>query len=226
VRCCRVHDVAACGHGFKAGNRETRLPSPNAPRRRRVGQGRHPAPRPRVGWCDHRGAPPRGPVGCRGAARERAWRLRPPTPPRSALADQRGGAQRAATPRLPADSRRQPVARLRRRRRLALPPADPGRERRRRPRQPTPAARALIAEAGALRRPCAVSTSRRAFAPRSWRAAPRMRAPGGPTCSSAPCRPHTPWSARWRGRAFVAIVPTRPCPLWGRPVPRRGSPPR
>jgi hypothetical protein len=53
-----------------------------------------------------------------------------------------------------------------------------------------------------------------------------MRSPGVTTCSSAPCRPHTPWSERWMGRAFVAIVPTRPCPLFGRPVHRRGSPHR
>jgi hypothetical protein len=71
-----------------------------------------------------------------------------------------------------------------------------------------------------------VSTYRRAFAPRSLRAEHLMRSPGVTTCSSAPCRPHTPWSERWMGSAFVAIVPTRPCPLFGRPVHRRGSPHR
>src|SRR5262245_3772066 len=44
---------------------------------------------------------------------------------------------------------------------------------------------------------------------------------GVTTCSSAPCRPHTPWSEGWMENAFIAIVPTRPCPLFGRPVHRR-----
>jgi len=48
-----------------------------------------------------------------------------------------------------------------------------------------------------------------------------MRSPGVTTCSSAPCRPHTPWFEGWMENAFVAIVPTRPCPLFGRPVHRR-----
>ncbi len=48
-----------------------------------------------------------------------------------------------------------------------------------------------------------------------------MRSPGVTTCSSAPCRPHTPWFEGWMDNAFVAIVPTRPCPLFGRPVHRR-----
>jgi hypothetical protein len=53
-----------------------------------------------------------------------------------------------------------------------------------------------------------------------------MRSPGATTCSSTPCRPHTPGSERWRGSAFVALVPTRPGPRFGRPVHRRGSPHR
>jgi hypothetical protein len=48
-----------------------------------------------------------------------------------------------------------------------------------------------------------------------------MRSPGVTTCSSAPCRPHTPWFEGWMDNAFVAIVPTRPCPLFGRPVHHR-----
>jgi hypothetical protein len=48
-----------------------------------------------------------------------------------------------------------------------------------------------------------------------------MRSPGVTPCSSAPCRPHTPWYEGWMDGAFVAIVPTRPCPLFGRPVHRR-----
>jgi hypothetical protein len=47
-----------------------------------------------------------------------------------------------------------------------------------------------------------------------------MRSPGVTTCSSAPCRPHTPWFEGWMDSAFVAILPTRPCPLFGRPVHR------
>jgi hypothetical protein len=45
-------------------------------------------------------------------------------------------------------------------------------------------------------------------------------------CSSVPCRPHTPWSEGWMDRAFVAILPTRPSPLFGRPVHPWGSPHR
>jgi hypothetical protein len=45
--------------------------------------------------------------------------------------------------------------------------------------------------------------------------------PGVTPCSSAPCRPHTPWFEGWMDNAFVAVVPTRPCPLFGRPVHRR-----
>jgi len=46
------------------------------------------------------------------------------------------------------------------------------------------------------------------------------------TCSSAPCRPHTPWSEGRMDYAFVAVVPTRPGPLFGRPVHHRGCPHR
>jgi len=53
-----------------------------------------------------------------------------------------------------------------------------------------------------------------------------MRSPGVTPCSSAPCRPHTPWSEGRMDHAFVAIVPTRPDPLFGRPVHRRGRPHR
>jgi hypothetical protein len=53
-----------------------------------------------------------------------------------------------------------------------------------------------------------------------------MRSPGVTSCSSAPCRPHTPWYEGWMDNAFVAIVPTRPGPLFGRPVHRRGRPHR
>ena len=65
-----------------------------------------------------------------------------------------------------------------------------------------------------------------AFAPRSLHARHPMRPHGVTTCSSAPCRPHTPWFERWMDNAFVAVVPTRPCPLFGRPVHLRGSPHR
>jgi hypothetical protein len=47
-----------------------------------------------------------------------------------------------------------------------------------------------------------------------------MRSPRVTICSSAPCRPHTPWFEGWMESALVAIVPTRPCPLFGRPVHR------
>jgi hypothetical protein len=69
--------------------------------------------------------------------------------------------------------------------------------------------------------PFAFWAYRCAFAPRSLHAGHPMRSPGVTTCSSAPCQPHTPWSERWMDNAFVAIVPTRPCPLFGRPVHRR-----
>ena len=49
--------------------------------------------------------------------------------------------------------------------------------------------------------------------------------PGVTPCSSAPCRPHTPWSEGRMDHAFVAILPTRPNPLFGRPVHQLGSPP-
>ena len=45
-------------------------------------------------------------------------------------------------------------------------------------------------------------------------------------CSSVPCRPHTPWYEGRMDHAFVAIVPTRPGPLFGRPVHPWGSPHR
>ena len=49
-----------------------------------------------------------------------------------------------------------------------------------------------------------------------------MRSPRVTTCSSAPCRPHTPWFEGWIDNAFLlAVVPTRPRPLFGRPVHRR-----
>ena len=64
-------------------------------------------------------------------------------------------------------------------------------------------------------RPFAFWAYRRAFARRSLHAEHPMRSPGVTPCSSAPCRPHTPWSEGWMDNAFVAIVPTRPCPpLW------------
>jgi hypothetical protein len=61
--------------------------------------------------------------------------------------------------------------------------------------------------------PFAFWAYRSAFAPRSLHAGHPMRSPGVTTCSSAPCQPHTPWSEGWMENAFVAIVPTRPCPL-------------
>src|SRR5262245_59596876 len=69
--------------------------------------------------------------------------------------------------------------------------------------------------------PFAFWAYRCASAPRSLHAEHPMRSPGVTTCSSAPCRPHTPWSEGWMDNAFIAIVPTRPCPLFGRPVHRR-----
>jgi hypothetical protein len=60
-----------------------------------------------------------------------------------------------------------------------------------------------------------------AFARRSLHAEHPMRSSRVTTCSSAPCRPHTPWFEGWMDNAFVAMVPTRPCPLFGRPVHRR-----
>jgi hypothetical protein len=69
--------------------------------------------------------------------------------------------------------------------------------------------------------PFASSAYRRAFAQRSLRAEHPMRSPGVTPCSSAPCHPHTPWYEGWMDNAFVAVVPTRPCPLFGRPVHRR-----
>ena len=76
------------------------------------------------------------------------------------------------------------------------------------------------------RRPLRLSAYRRTFPARSLRGRRPMRSPGVTSCSSAPCRPHTPWYEGWMDNAFVAIVPTRPCPLFGRPVHRRGSPHR
>jgi len=70
-------------------------------------------------------------------------------------------------------------------------------------------------------RPFTSSAYRPAFAQRSLHAGHPMRSPGVTTCSSAPCRPHTPWFEGWMDSAFFAIVPTRPCPLFGRPVHRR-----
>src|SRR5262249_15498185 len=70
-------------------------------------------------------------------------------------------------------------------------------------------------------RPFASSAYRRALAQRSLHAEHPTRSPGVTPCSSAPCRPHTPWYEGWMDSAFVAIVPTRPCPLFGRPVHRR-----
>ncbi len=70
-------------------------------------------------------------------------------------------------------------------------------------------------------RPFAVWAYRRAFAQRSLHAGHPMRPPGVTTWSSAPCRPHTPWFEGWMDNAFVVIVPTRPCPLFGRPVHHR-----
>ena len=72
-------------------------------------------------------------------------------------------------------------------------------------------------------RPFAFWAYRRAFARRSLHAEHPVRSPGVTPCSSAPGRPHTPWSERWMDIAFVAIVPTRPCPLFGRPVHRRAG---
>ena len=72
-----------------------------------------------------------------------------------------------------------------------------------------------------LGRPFTSSAYGRAFARRSLRAEHPMRSPGVTTCSSTPCRPHTPWFEGWMDNAFVAVVPTRPCPLFGRPVHRR-----
>src|SRR6266581_5338656 len=69
-------------------------------------------------------------------------------------------------------------------------------------------------------RPFTSSAYGRAFARRSLHAEHPMRSPRVTTCSSAPCRPHTPWFEGWMDNAFVAIVPTRPCPLFGRPVHR------
>jgi hypothetical protein len=63
--------------------------------------------------------------------------------------------------------------------------------------------------------PFACSAYRPAFAQRSLHAKHPMRSPAVTPCSSAPCRPHTPWFEGWMDRAFVAIVPTRPCPLYG-----------
>ena len=45
-------------------------------------------------------------------------------------------------------------------------------------------------------------------------------------CSSVPCRPHTPWYDGVNECAFVSIVQTRPGPIFGRPVHRRGRPHR
>src|SRR6516225_1844263 len=45
-------------------------------------------------------------------------------------------------------------------------------------------------------------------------------------CSSVPCRPHTPWYDGVNECAFVSIVQTRPAPIFGRPVHRRGRPHR
>src|SRR5216684_2688191 len=61
----------------------------------------------------------------------------------------------------------------------------------------------------------------RAFARRSLHAEHPMRSPRVTTCSSTPCRPHTPWFEGWMDNAFVAVMPTRPYPLFGRPVHRR-----
>ena len=75
-------------------------------------------------------------------------------------------------------------------------------------------------------RPFVSPTYRQAFARRSLRAEHPMRSPGVTPCSSAPCRPHTPWSEGRMDNAFVAIVPTRPGPLFGRPVHPWGRPHR
>jgi len=45
-------------------------------------------------------------------------------------------------------------------------------------------------------------------------------------CSSVPCRPQTPWCGGVNENAFASIVQARPCPTFGRPVHRRGSPHR
>jgi hypothetical protein len=45
-------------------------------------------------------------------------------------------------------------------------------------------------------------------------------------CSSVPCRPQTPWCGGWMRNAFASIMQARPCPTFGRPVHRRGSPHR
>ena len=48
-----VHEGTAGGHGCTAGISESRLTSPNWPRRRHVGTVLHPAQRPRWWRCDH-----------------------------------------------------------------------------------------------------------------------------------------------------------------------------
>src|SRR6516164_7834662 len=45
-------------------------------------------------------------------------------------------------------------------------------------------------------------------------------------CSSVPCHPQTPWCGGVNENAFASIVQARPCPTFGRPVHRRGSPHR
>ena len=72
--------------------------------------------------------------------------------------------------------------------------------------------------------PLRLPAYRRTFPARSLRDRPPMRSPRVTTCSSAPCRPHTPWSEGRMDHAFVARVPTRPDPLFGRPVHRRVAP--
>ena len=72
-----------------------------------------------------------------------------------------------------------------------------------------------------LGRHFASSAYRHPLARRSLHVEHPMRSPGVTPCSSAPCRSHTPWYEGWMDGAFVAIVPTRPCPLFGRPVHRR-----
>jgi len=71
--------------------------------------------------------------------------------------------------------------------------------------------------------PFTFSAYRCAFAPRSLHVEHAMRPPGVTSCSSAPCQPHTPWFEGWMDNAFVTIAPTRPCPLFGRPVHHRDS---
>ena len=43
-------------------------------------------------------------------------------------------------------------------------------------------------------------------------------------CSSGPCRPQSPCNGEMDENAFASIVQARPCPTFGRPVHRWGSP--